>query len=163
VYQKLKAWAKRRHPKKSGNWVTDKYWQSIGSDNWVFATRQEGKNPLRLLKHSATEIKRHVKVKSESSPYDGNLVYWSTRKGNNPEMPIRVANLLKRQKGKLWKLTIEFRNRKVERILTTIGNSYTDTATIQKPPTMAVLAKNPVAIAPSLSPPENLKKLRING
>ena len=109
VYQKLKAWAKRRHPKKSGNWVTDKYWQSIGSDNWVFATRQEGKNPLRLLKHSATEIKRHVKVKSESSPYDGNLVYWSTRKGNNPEMPIRVANLLKRQKGKCAHCEMFFR------------------------------------------------------
>jgi RNA-directed DNA polymerase len=109
MYQKLKAWAKRRHPKKSGNWATDKYWQSIGSDNWVFATRQEGKNPLRLLKHSATEIKRHVKVKSESSPYDGNLVYWSTRKGNNPEMPIRVANLLKRQKGKCAHCEMFFR------------------------------------------------------
>ncbi|MGB3208869.1 MAG: group II intron reverse transcriptase/maturase [Crinalium sp.] len=99
VYQKLRSWAKRRHPHKSGGWVAKKYWQTIGGENWVFATRQEGQNPLRLLKHSAIEIARHVKVKSEASPYDGNLVYWSTRMGKNPEVPATVATLLKKQKG----------------------------------------------------------------
>jgi len=43
---------------------------------------------------------RHVKVKGDASPYDGNLVYWSTRMGKNPEMPSRESSLLKRQKGK---------------------------------------------------------------
>jgi len=100
VYRKLESWAKRRHPKKSGKWVANKYWQTIGGDNWVFATRQEGKNPLRLLKHSATKIVRHVKVKGDASPYDGNLVYWSSRMGKNPEVPKNVATLLKSQKGK---------------------------------------------------------------
>jgi RNA-directed DNA polymerase len=100
VYLKLKSWAKSRHPNKTGYWITNKYWQTIGGDNWVFATRQEGENPLRLLKHSATKIVRHVKVKGDASPYDGNLVYWSTRMGNNPEVPKTVATLLKRQKGK---------------------------------------------------------------
>jgi len=100
VYLKLKSWAQRRHPNKSGTWVANKYWQTIGGDNWVFATKQEGKDPLRLLKHSATEIMRHVKVKGDASPYDGNLVYWSTRMGKNPEAPKNVATLLKRQKGK---------------------------------------------------------------
>jgi len=100
VYRKLKSWAQSRHPNKSGHWVANKYWQTIGGDNWAFATRQEGKNPLRLLKHSATEIQRHVKVKGGASPYDGNLVYWSTRMGKNPEVPKDVATLLKRQKGK---------------------------------------------------------------
>ena len=63
MYPKLKAWAKRRHPKKSGKWVAKKYWQTIGGDNWVFATRQEGKNPMRLRTHAETQIIRHVKVK----------------------------------------------------------------------------------------------------
>jgi len=98
MYQKLKSWAHRRHPNKSGKWIASKYWKTIGGDNWVFATRQE--DPLRLLKHSATEIMRHVKVKGNASPYDGNLVYWSTRMGKNPEVPKTVATLLKRQKGK---------------------------------------------------------------
>jgi RNA-directed DNA polymerase len=100
VYLKLKRWGQRRHPNKSGYWVADKYWQTIGNDNWVFATKQERNNPLRLQKHSATEIMRHVKVKGSASPYDGNLVYWSTRMGKNPEVPKDVATLLKRQKGK---------------------------------------------------------------
>jgi len=74
TYQKLRTWAKRRHPKKSGEWVSGKYWQTLGGDNWVFATRKEGETPLRLLNHADTPIVRHVKVKGESSPYDGNLV-----------------------------------------------------------------------------------------
>src|SRR4028119_1975650 len=35
TYQKLRAWAKHRHSKKSGEWVSKKYWQSIDGDNWV--------------------------------------------------------------------------------------------------------------------------------
>ena len=100
VYQKLKSWAKCRHPNKSGGWVANKYWQTIGEDNWVFATRYEGENPRRLLSHGATEIVRHVKVKGDASPYDGNLVYWSTRMGQHPEVTKTVATLLKKQKGK---------------------------------------------------------------
>ncbi|MGI2909590.1 group II intron reverse transcriptase/maturase [Tolypothrix sp. VBCCA 56010] len=109
TYQKLIAWAKRRHPRKNGEWVSKKYWQSIGGDNWVFATLKEGLTPLRLLNHAETPIVRHVKVKGESSPYDGNLVYWSTRMGKNPEMPFRVATLLKKQKGKCTHCELFFR------------------------------------------------------
>ncbi|WP_228012943.1 group II intron reverse transcriptase [Nostoc edaphicum] len=109
MYQKLNAWAKRRHPKKNGEWVSKRYWQSIGGDNWVFATRKEGLIPLRLLNHADTSIVRHVKVKGESSPYNGNLVYWSSRMGKNPEMPTRVALLLKRQKGKCTHCGLFFR------------------------------------------------------
>ncbi len=99
IYQKLRAWAKHRHPNKSGKWITGKYWQTIGDNNWEFATRKEGKNPLRLLRHAETPIVRHVKVKDESSPHDGDLVYWSIRKGENSEMPNRISKLLKKQKG----------------------------------------------------------------
>ncbi|HEY9691533.1 MAG TPA: group II intron reverse transcriptase/maturase [Oculatellaceae cyanobacterium] len=108
MYKKLKSWAKHRHPKKSGKWISNKYWQTIGGDNWVFATRQEGKNPMRLLRHNATEIVRHVKVKGEVSPYDGNLVYWSSRMGHNPEVPKNVATLLKSQKGKCAHCKLHF-------------------------------------------------------
>jgi RNA-directed DNA polymerase len=53
-----------------------------------------------LCKHADTPIVRHVKVKGEASPYDGNLVYWSTRMGQHPEVKPEVAKLLKRQRGK---------------------------------------------------------------
>ena len=109
MYQKLSTWAKRRHPRKNGGWVAKKYWQSIDGNNWVFATRKERTNPLRLQRHGETPIVRHVKVKGESSPYDGNLVYWSTRMGNSPEMPNKVSKLLKRQKGKCTHCGLFFR------------------------------------------------------
>lgn len=77
-------------------------WNSfIGKNNWVFATRKGDENPLRLLTHtefrsSSTE---YVKVKEDASPFDGKLIYWSTRMGRSPDMPSRKASLLKGQKG----------------------------------------------------------------
>ena len=113
TYQKLRAWAKRRHPKKNEEWVSKRYWHSIGSNNWVFATREEGLTPTRLLNHADTPIVRHVKVKGESSPYDGNLVYWSSRMGKNPEMPSKVSKLLKKQEGKCTHCGLFFRENDV--------------------------------------------------
>jgi len=113
MYPKLKAWSKRRHPRKSGEWVSKKYWQTIGGDNWAFATRQEGKNPMRLLSHVETPIVRHVKVTGVASPYDGNLIYWSLRMGTHPEATMRVATLLKKQKGKCNHCELYFREEDV--------------------------------------------------
>ena len=109
MYPKLKSWAQRRHPNKSGKWVSNKYWQTIGGDNWAFATKQEGKNPMRLRSHAETPIVRHVKVKGDASPYDGNLIYWSSRMGKHPEVTERVATLLKKQKGKCTHCELYFR------------------------------------------------------
>ena len=115
VYQKLRAWAKSRHPRMNMGDVVKRYWKTIGDENWVFATR-EGNNPLRLLKHASTPVVRHAKVKGEASPYDGNLVYWSKRKGENPEMPTRVATLLKKQKGICTWCNLHFREEDVMEI-----------------------------------------------
>ncbi|MEC4819940.1 MAG: reverse transcriptase domain-containing protein [Scytonema sp. PMC 1069.18] len=109
LYPKLKSWAQRRHPNKSGEWVASKYWRTIGGDNWVFATANEGKNSRRLTNHTDTPIVRHIKVKGNASPYDGNLIYWSSRMGAHPEMPKRVATLLKQQKGKCAHCGLYFR------------------------------------------------------
>jgi RNA-directed DNA polymerase len=100
LFGKLVAWAKRRHPNKTWEWIAKKYWGTIGDDNCVFATKQDGKTPKRLLKYEATPIVRHIKVKGDASLYDGNLIYWSTRMGTHPEATTRVAILLKMQKGK---------------------------------------------------------------
>jgi RNA-directed DNA polymerase len=112
MYFKLRAWAKRRHPNMNMGDVVKRYWMTIGDRNWVFATRKKN-NLLRLLNHADTPIVRHVKVKGESSPYDGNLVYWSKRKGKNPEMPTRVTTLLKKQKGKCAQCNLHFREEDV--------------------------------------------------
>ncbi|MDZ8235757.1 MAG: group II intron reverse transcriptase/maturase [Nostoc sp. ChiQUE01a] len=100
TYEMLRSWAKRRHPTKSGYWVTDRYWHSVKGDNWTFATKRDKQNYLTLQLREDTQILRHTKVKDNCSPYDGNTKYWSSRFGKHPELPTRVAILLKNQKGK---------------------------------------------------------------
>ncbi len=98
-FEKLKRWAYRRHPMKNRTWIMRKYWHTEGNDNWVFSTR-EGENPFRMARHRDTKIVRYVKVKGNKSPYDGDLIYWSSRLGKHPEMPAEKAFLLKKQKGR---------------------------------------------------------------
>lgn len=93
TYDKLRAWARRRG---KGSINKDKYWRTVGDRNWCFST----KNGIELAQHQATPIIRHVKVKGNSTPYDGDWIYWSKRRGEYPETPTRVATLLKTQKGK---------------------------------------------------------------
>jgi RNA-directed DNA polymerase len=109
IFQKLVAWAKHRHADKSWEWISRKYWQTIGGDKWVFATRSEDKDPQILRKHNATPIVRHIKVKGDVSPFNGDFIYWSTRMGKHPEAPHRVSKLLKWQKGKCALCELFFR------------------------------------------------------
>lgn len=55
---------------------------------------------MKLLFHAQTPIKRHVKVKGDRSFFDGDVIYWSTRKGRHPQLPNLVAQLLKRHSGR---------------------------------------------------------------
>ena len=99
LFWKLLRWGFRRHPKKSKSWTINKYWLSVGTDNWVFGCDNKGET-LCLPKHSYTKITRHTKVKGNASPYDGNSIYWGTRMGKHPELKTSIARLLKTQKGK---------------------------------------------------------------
>jgi RNA-directed DNA polymerase len=92
TWQKLRAWART---KGKGDINVAKYWRTVGSRNWCFST----KDGIKLTLHSDTEIVRHKKVKGEVSPYNGDWSYWSTRRGEYPDTPNRVSNLIKKQKG----------------------------------------------------------------
>lgn len=68
TYLKLRRWAKRR----CGN-INDghtKYWTTINGNNWVFATKNRGREPLRLLLHKefSSSSTTFVKVKGDKSP-----------------------------------------------------------------------------------------------
>ncbi|MGL5795929.1 MAG: HNH endonuclease, partial [Waterburya sp.] len=83
----------------------------IGKRDWIFATREGDANPFRLLLHSDFESSsnNYVKVKGDKSPFDGNLIYWSTRMGVHPEMPTSKAIRLNKQKGKCNWCRLHFR------------------------------------------------------
>lgn len=99
LHWKLLRWGLRRHSNKSKSWIINKYWLTIGMDNWVFGCEKEGIK-YALPKHSETKIVRHIKVKNAASPYDGDIIYWGTRMGKHPELKSSIARLLKQQKGK---------------------------------------------------------------
>ena len=115
LVQKLLRWGYRRHSNKNKTWVNNKYWQTIGLNNWRFAcTKDDIKYVLPM--HSETKITRHTKVKGEVSPYDGNHIYWASRMGKHPEVKSSVARLLKKQKGKCNHCQLSFKPEdKIER------------------------------------------------
>ena len=92
TYNKLRAWARTRG---KGSINKDKYWRTVDNQNWCFST-EDG---LELITHASTPIVRHTKVKGKASPFDGNWIYWSKRRGEYPETPKRVSKLIKKQKG----------------------------------------------------------------
>ncbi|NEQ10853.1 MAG: group II intron reverse transcriptase/maturase [Moorea sp. SIO4E2] len=106
LWNKLQRWGYRRHPKKSKTWVTKKYWGTRGDDNWMFMTGKDNYLP----KHAKTEIVRHIKVQDTRSPYDGDLIYWSTRMREHPEMTTQKGRLLERQGGKCAHCGLTFKD-----------------------------------------------------
>jgi RNA-directed DNA polymerase len=99
IWEKLRYWARRRHPRKSTAWAIGRYWHRLDA-RLTFATSATDPDALHLLTHSKVPISRHVKVQSNRSPYDGDWVYWSTRQGRHPSVNARLARLLKEQRGR---------------------------------------------------------------
>lgn len=110
IFKKLWAWAKRRHHNKNLGWIKDKYWHTVGGNNWTFGVKLRNGDFISLQKHTQIGIQRHTKVKDTASPYDGNLTYWSTRLGRNPLIGKRTSMLLKQQKGKCPECGLQFKD-----------------------------------------------------
>jgi len=96
LFGRLLRWARRRHPRKSAAWVVRRYWHTRGANHWVFGPPG---GPC-LASHASTPIRRHILVRRDASPYDGNWAYWASRLGRHPELPTSTARLLHRQQGR---------------------------------------------------------------
>ena len=72
IYKALRRWIKRRHPKKSAQWLYDKYFRCHGFRRWIFSVklRTKEKQCLDLFTASQISIRRHVKIKAQATPYD---------------------------------------------------------------------------------------------
>lgn len=100
LWRHLWSWARKRHPKMSKVKLKDKYWHKVKNKTWVFGKCKDGEIVLQLQLHSKIQIKRHVKVKGDASPFDGNLIYWANRTGNSVMISPIKARLIKQQKGR---------------------------------------------------------------
>ena len=107
IWERLWHWCRRRHPKKNGHWIADRYFVREGTRGWVFqASRRVVKGrivkrpwdkdrpypTLRLM--SDTKIKRHTKVKQDANPYDAEWeMYFEQRTGaQNERRPARQTS-----------------------------------------------------------------------
>nr|WP_293139387.1 group II intron maturase-specific domain-containing protein [Okeania sp. SIO3I5] len=96
LWKRLGRWASRRHPNKSAKWIKKKYFSNVNrTRNWVL---NDGE--YMTYRHSDVPIVRHIKVKGNKSPYDGDWTYWSSRIGKHPGIRKEVTTLIKRQKNK---------------------------------------------------------------
>jgi RNA-directed DNA polymerase len=94
LYSQLRSWTRWRHPKKTSGWQQRRYWKRQQNCK-VFS---DGTN--QILKHAATPIVRHVKVRGNKSPYDGDWVYWGQRLQRDPTKPQWLLHMLKQQQGR---------------------------------------------------------------
>ncbi|NEP85280.1 MAG: RNA-dependent DNA polymerase, partial [Okeania sp. SIO3B3] len=105
LWKRLWRWVSRRHPNKSAKWVKEKYFPKVSKTrNWLL---NDGEYILN--RHDDVPIIRHIKVKGNKSPYDGDWTYWSNRIGKYPGIRKEVTTLLKRQKGKCAFCGLTFR------------------------------------------------------
>jgi RNA-directed DNA polymerase len=94
MYWKLMGWATHRHPERGGGWRHRRYWRRH-RNRMVYSDGEH-----TLTHYAETIIRRHIKVRGNKSPYDGDWVYWGTRLGRDPTKPGRVIKLLKQQQGR---------------------------------------------------------------
>ncbi|MBP0036063.1 MAG: group II intron reverse transcriptase/maturase [Roseofilum sp. Belize BBD 4] len=95
TWSRLRAWTVSRTGKANYQKLR-KYFRHGKNGLWTFQT----KDGYHLLTHDETPIKRHTLVKPDKSPYDGDWIYWSKRRGKYLDTPNRVAKLMQKQKGK---------------------------------------------------------------
>jgi RNA-directed DNA polymerase len=95
VYLKLRKWASRI---KGTTGKSSSYWSGSTINKWTF-----GQTKIKLVKHTDYSLPigkdGYIKVKSNYSPFDENIDYWSKRLSNNPRYTKRVKTLIKKQKG----------------------------------------------------------------
>ena len=99
IYDLLRRWSIRRHPKKSKQWIIKKYIRAIGGRRWNFHGEAEGRKVL-LYRAQTVPIRRHRKVKGEANPYDPAWeLYFEERLG------VKMARTLhgRRRLLRLWK------------------------------------------------------------
>ena len=70
IWIMLWQWARRRHPLKRDTWIKDRYFQRVGTRDWVFASPFKGTPKLKLFNVAEIPIRRHIKIRKEAHPFD---------------------------------------------------------------------------------------------
>lgn len=101
IFHKLLRMLKSKFAKTGMKKIVDKCFERIGNRKWAYG---------KLLQHCKIAIVRHVQVKTNQSPFDGNMKYWGQRmKKGYAGLTKRQQYLLTQQKGKCTFCNKEFK------------------------------------------------------
>jgi RNA-directed DNA polymerase len=64
MWQQLRRWASRRHPRKGARWVRRRYWRRVGNNENVFSTDGCVLAPITWY-----HVVRHVALRTDMNPY----------------------------------------------------------------------------------------------
>ena len=74
-------WAVQQHPNKGRKWIKEKYFKTIGNNQWIFAAKDEKGKQVNIFRASQIPIIRHTLIKGEANPYDKDWSsYFASRK-----------------------------------------------------------------------------------
>lgn len=77
-------WIRRRHPNKSAEWQTRKYFRSQGARNWIFSSKVvNSKGQLinyDLVTAASIPIRRHLKIKAQATPYHSEYIEYFAKR-----------------------------------------------------------------------------------
>ena len=110
IWQCLWRWARRRHPKKGGEWIYNRYFHLVEQRVWTFAVPRYSPEStseydyILLERASNREIKRFVKIKSETNPFAPEWqMYFEERETDKLRDTlngrVKLLNIFQRQKG----------------------------------------------------------------
>jgi RNA-directed DNA polymerase len=108
IFWRIWRWAKRRHPRKSADWIRNKYFRSIGGQSWVFAYPYKNgkgeKQYRRLYLLAGTAIVRHKRLSVDYTPYDAEReLEWEALRVQRMQHKLRyrgqILSIFRRQKG----------------------------------------------------------------
>ncbi len=93
IFKAIWRWCKRRHPNKNHQWIKQKYFNPENGRNWVMLAkfkRPDGTwKMFKLFEAAYLPIRRHVKIRSVTNPYDReHIPYFKQRAKNVRNMPV---------------------------------------------------------------------------
>ena len=113
LFQKIRHWVFRRHPREGRETVKERYWPSgkvyqyngrSYKDNWVLRGQTRSNRGMlseNYLPHMSWILHRkHVKIQGTRSPYDSDYAYWASRNSKHSAYPLRISKLFKLQNGR---------------------------------------------------------------
>jgi RNA-directed DNA polymerase len=74
IFRMVWRWCRRRHKKKTTEWIRKRYFPKVGSKDWVFTgTLRDSKGkgyPTTLMSAAQVKIIPHIKIRQEVNPYN---------------------------------------------------------------------------------------------